>query len=65
MGCATHEQGLMAMPHPPAPRPHSGASTKGEWAKHRETIRQLYLGEKKSLNNVMEIMRTQHGFTAT
>lgn len=38
---------------------------KGEWARHRETIRRLYLGENRSLNGVMEIMRVQHDFTAS
>jgi Clr5 domain len=36
-----------------------------QWAKHRHNIRDLYIGQEKTLEQVVEIMRKDHGFHAT
>ena len=36
-----------------------------DWEKHRETIRRLYVQEKRSLKEVMHIMGAQYDFYAT
>ncbi|KAK6542474.1 hypothetical protein TWF694_006427 [Orbilia ellipsospora] len=35
------------------------------WDEHKEHIRRLYLGEKKTLNQVSEILERERGFTAS
>ena len=42
-----------------------GLPTSGDWESHRHTIIQLYMREGRTLNEVMQIMRTQHSFDAT
>jgi hypothetical protein len=36
-----------------------------QWAKHRHNITDLYIGQEKTLAQVVEIMRKDHGFHAT
>lgn len=36
-----------------------------DWDAHQETIRALYLDQKKSLKEVMAIMESNHNFRAT
>lgn len=35
-----------------------------EWELHRETIRQIYIEQEKSLAEIMLIMNQDHGFRA-
>lgn len=35
------------------------------WAKHQHNIRDLYIDREKTLEQVVEIMRKNHGFHAT
>ena len=35
------------------------------WDANEERIKSLYIGQKKSLNEVMGIMKEQHGFDAS
>lgn len=43
----------------------SGGQVPEEWAKHMETIRQLYLDEGMTLQEVMRIMASEYGFVAS
>lgn len=36
-----------------------------QWAKHRHNIRDLYICQDRTLEQVVEIMRKDHGFHAT
>lgn len=36
-----------------------------QWIKHEQTITQLYTDQKKTLEEVVNIMRQEHGFHAT
>ena len=40
-------------------------AVKDDWARYQALIKQLYLYEKKSLNEVMHHMEDQYGFKAT
>jgi hypothetical protein len=40
-------------------------ATEEDWAAHRSTIKKLYLGENKTLKELMGIMKKQHGLKAT
>jgi hypothetical protein len=40
-------------------------ASSSDWDTHRETIRDLYMTQKLSLKDVMEVMRNTHGFAAT
>lgn len=42
-------------------REHSAA----DWELHKESIRQLYVVEKRKLQDMMKTMLRQHGFVAT
>ena len=35
-----------------------------EWSRHKDTIRQLYIEENRSLKITMEIMKEEHGFVS-
>ena len=43
----------------------TGGPNKRIWESHRALIKQLYLEEKKSLTEVMRLMRSEHSFKAT
>lgn len=38
---------------------------KSEWARHKQTIRRLYIDEKRPLKDVMDYMETHYTFTAS
>jgi len=44
---------------------HPNWATPEEWDAHQETIRRLYLDEKRPLKDVVVIMETHYGFRAT
>jgi hypothetical protein len=45
---------------------HNVWATKAEdWEAHKEIISQLYWDQDKTLKEVMEVMRQDHGFNAT
>lgn len=35
-----------------------------DWELHRNTITDLYVGQRKTLKELMHIMQTEHNFTA-
>lgn len=41
------------------------ANSSNSWETHMPRIRQLYMDEGKTLKEVMEIMKAEHGFTAS
>lgn len=36
-----------------------------DWDRHKERIRDLYINQKRTLKNVVQIMRDEHKFFAT
>lgn len=44
---------------------HPNWATPEDWDAHQDTIRRLYLDEKRPLKDVVVIMETQYGFRAT
>ncbi|KAI1811071.1 hypothetical protein GGS20DRAFT_593566 [Poronia punctata] len=44
---------------------HPNWATPEDWDAHQETIRRLYLDEKRPLKDVVVIMETHYGFRAT
>ncbi|KAI1434806.1 Clr5 domain-containing protein [Xylaria sp. CBS 124048] len=44
---------------------HPNWATPEDWDAHQETIRRLYLDEKRPLKDVVVIMETEYGFRAT
>jgi hypothetical protein len=40
-------------------------ATEEDWAAHRSTIKKLYLGENKTLKELMGVMKKRHGLKAT
>ncbi|KAI8632802.1 Clr5 domain-containing protein [Xylariaceae sp. FL1651] len=44
---------------------HPDWATPEDWDAHQETIRRLYLDEKRPLKDVVVIMESQYGFRAT
>lgn len=55
-----HNLELIVMPAISRPGP-----TSREWAQHREVISRLYWDEDKTLKQVVDYMRSHHGFQAT
>jgi hypothetical protein len=55
--------GIFILPHatPNLRRPLSAQ----DWDEQRPNIQQLYLTEDRSLDDVIELMKTHHGFQAT
>ncbi|POS78908.1 hypothetical protein DHEL01_v202702 [Diaporthe helianthi] len=48
-----------------SPGDASGGPSVSDWSRHRETIKRLYIDERRKLREVMEIMATDHGFVAS
>ncbi|KAI0188007.1 Clr5 domain-containing protein [Xylaria flabelliformis] len=46
-------------------RSHLDWATPEDWDAHQETIRRLYLDEKRPLKEVVVIMESEYGFRAT
>lgn len=44
---------------------HPNWATPEDWDAHQETIRRLYLDEKRPLKDVVVIMESEYGFRAT
>lgn len=44
---------------------HATWATPEDWDAHQETIRRLYLDEKRPLKDVVVIMESEYGFRAT
>jgi hypothetical protein len=44
---------------------HPTWATPEDWDAHQETIRRLYLDEKRPLKDVVVIMESEYGFRAT
>ncbi|KAG8157721.1 hypothetical protein KVR01_012383 [Diaporthe batatas] len=42
-----------------------GGPSISDWSRHRETIRRLYIDEKRKLKEVMDIMATEHNLVAS
>jgi hypothetical protein len=36
-----------------------------QWTKHRDVIKNLYIDQDKTLNEVVDTMKREHGFQAT
>jgi hypothetical protein len=36
-----------------------------QWTKHRDAIKDLYIDQDKTLNEVVDTMKREHGFQAT
>jgi len=47
------------------PTARSRLATDSRWAEHRPAIQRLYISERQTLKRVMEVMKRDHGFSAT
>jgi hypothetical protein len=70
---STHPDPLLALQpavsEPPAPAARTRIARKPKirkenWVTHKERIRKLYIDEDRKLEEVMEIMKDEHGFDA-
>jgi hypothetical protein len=46
-------------------KPGRSPPTAVDWDRHKERIRDLYINQKRTLKNVVQIMRDEHKFFAT
>lgn len=49
----------------PTPMAQRRGKSDALWEAHKATIRKLYIDEGRSLKEVVEIMKTKHGFEAS